>query len=81
MWNPDLVIFAFLPFFHFELGVGVGGVVRLQLLPKAACLEGRCRGVARLDLLPKAAYLEGRCRGAVRLRPHILKDGVGGSSV
>ena len=33
----------------------------MNLLPKAAYLEGRFRGVDHLEFLPKAAYLEGRC--------------------
>ena len=40
------------------------GVARLDLSPKAAYLQGRCREVVRLDLLPKAASLEGRCGGS-----------------
>ena len=50
------------------------GVVRLNLLPKAAYLEGRGRGVVRLNLLPKAAYLEVRCRGVVPFRVPTKED-------
>ena len=47
--------------------VGVGGVIRLRIMPNAAYFKGRCRWVVRLRTLPKAASLEGRCREVVRL--------------
>ena len=50
------------------------GVVRSEILPKAAYLEGRCRGVVRLEISPKAAYREERCRGVFPFRVPTKED-------